>query len=295
MTDISPTAALTHFLEIMAALRNPRGGCPWDLKQTLETLKPLVIEEAYEVADAVADGPLALCEELGDLVSLIGLFAQIASEQSLFSFSSILNGISDKLVRRHPHVFADTQVSNTEEVLRNWEQIKQQERKSSAAESPKGLLDGIPRSLPALLKAHQIGARCARVGFDWTSRDGVANKIREELGEFLKEAQATSTSTMSTSGPNLMAPAATEPSQSEQQLGDRAFEEFGDLLFTLAQYARHMGFNAEEALQQANAKFSDRFRHVELLSRRENGDKPILELSPAQLEELWKIAKMQIP
>jgi len=276
MTQATPTDALTRFLEIMAALRNPNGGCPWDLKQTFETLKPLVIEEAYEVADAVEAGPQAVCEELGDLVSLIGLFSQIASEQSLFSFSSVLGGISDKLVRRHPHVFGETKVSGTDEVLKNWEQIKQEERKATAEETPKGLLDGVPRSLPALLKAHQIGSRCARVGFDWGSSDGVTDKIREELGEFLHEAQGG---------------VSTEATQTQS---DKAFEEFGDLLFTLAQYARHMGFNPEEALQQANSKFIARFRQVERLARERTGDKPLSELSPDQLEELWRLAKTQI-
>ncbi len=287
MTDTTPTAALSRFLEIMAALRNPDSGCPWDLKQTFETLKPLVIEEAYEVADAVAAGPQAVCEELGDLVSLIGLFAQIASEQAIFSFSSVLTAISDKLVRRHPHVFGETKVSGTEEVLRNWEQIKQQERQGSTDDTPKGLLDGIPRSLPALLKAHQIGSRCARVGFDWTSIDGVADKVREELREFLHEAQVDSSTAKSS------AEAARSPS--EDTVCHKAFEEFGDLLFTLAQYARHMGFNAEEALQQANAKFSARFSYVELLALGERGDKPLSELAPEQLEWLWRLAKTRIP
>ena len=276
MTQTTPTDALTRLLEIMAALRNPNGGCPWDLKQTFETLKPLVIEEAYEVADAVEAGPQAVCEELGDLVSLIGLFSQIASEQSLFSFTSVLEGISNKLVRRHPHVFGEAKVSGTDEVLKNWEQIKQQERKTSTDETPKGLLDGVPRSLPALLKAHQIGARCARVGFDWGSRAGVSEKIREELGEFLSEVQPDSS---------------TEIAQTNS---DRALEEFGDLLFTLAQYARHMGLNAEVALQRANTKFIDRFRQVERLAQEQMGDKPLSALSPAQLEELWKLAKSQI-
>ena len=275
MNNESTTDALTRFLEIMAALRNPNGGCPWDLKQTFESLKPLVIEEAYEVADAVEKSPAAVCEELGDLVSLIGLFAQIANEKSLFSFNSVLDGISNKLVRRHPHVFGETKVSGTEEVLRNWEQIKQQERKESADSTAKGLLDGIPRSLPALLKAHQIGARCARVGFDWGSQEGVADKVREELGEFLQEALP-ATATDSTSS------------------NSKAFEEFGDLLFTLAQYARHMGFNAEEALSQANTKFISRFRELERIAKERFGERALADLSSDQLEELWDAAKERL-
>jgi ATP diphosphatase len=279
MTNDTTSSSLTRFLEIVAALRNPNGGCPWDLKQTFESLKPLVIEEAYEVSDAVEAGPEAVREELGDLISLIGLFAQIASEQSLFSFSSIVDGISDKLVRRHPHVFGDTKVAGTEDVLRNWEQIKQQERKDAATETPKGLLDGIPRSLPALLKAHQIGARCARVGFDWGTREGVTQKIHEELGEFLNE----------------VAPQASEnPAGGAAPASDRAFEEFGDLLFTLAQYARHMGFNAEEALSQANNKFTKRFKELERLASDTYGERTLSELSAVNLEQLWERAKQQL-
>jgi ATP diphosphatase len=276
MTNDTTSSSLTRFLEIVAALRNPNGGCPWDLKQTFESLKPLVIEEAYEVSDAVEAGPEAVCEELGDLISLIGLFAQIASEQSLFSFSSIVEGVSDKLVRRHPHVFGDTKVAGTEDVLRNWERIKQQERKDAATETPKGLLDGIPRSLPALLKAHQIGARCARVGFDWGTREGVTKKIHEELGEFLSE----------------VTPQASEhPAGGAAPVSHRAFEEFGDLLFTLAQYSRHMGFNAEDALSYANNKFTKRFKELERLAKDTFGERTLSELSAADLEQLWVRAK----
>lgn len=280
MTNDDTSSSLARFLEIMAALRNPNGGCPWDLKQTFETLKPLMIEEAYEVADAVEAGPEAVREELGDLMSLIGLFAQIAGEQSLFSFSSILDGISTKLVRRHPHVFGETKVSDTEEVLRNWEQIKEQERKNSSAEAPKGLLDGIPRSLPALLKAHQIGARCARVGFDWGTSDGVSDKIREELGEFLSEVTPP--------------PPSGNPPEGASSASSRAFEEFGDLLFTLAQYARHMGINAEEALSHANTKFTRRFKELERLAKETHGERTLSELAAEDLEQLWQRAKLQL-
>ncbi|MFN4896072.1 MAG: nucleoside triphosphate pyrophosphohydrolase [Pseudomonadota bacterium] len=274
---------LTRFLSIIESLRKPEGGCPWDLKQTFESLKPLVIEEAYEVADAVEAGPTAVREELGDLLSLIGLFSQIASEQSLFSFSSILQGISDKLVRRHPHVFGEIKVSGTDEVLRNWEQIKQLERKGSSESAHKGLLDGIPRSLPALLKSHQIGARCSRVGFDWGTTDGVVEKIKEELTEFLTEA-AQPAATTDGSTPRAM-----------ELRGQRALEEFGDLLFTLAQYGRHMGFNAEEALSRANDKFCKRFKELERLAVIQHSSKPLAELTPTELEALWQQAKGDTP
>jgi MazG family protein len=271
MSDQAHTSSLSRFLDIMAKLRDPNTGCPWDKKQSFETLKSLLVEEAYEVVDAVEAGPQAIKEELGDLISLIGLFSQIASEQSLFNFDSVLDGISDKLVRRHPHVFGETKVSGTEQVLKNWEQIKQEERKSDG-ESRKGLLDGIPRSLPALLKASQIGERCKRVGFDWGTVDGVALKVREEIEEFLAEA-----------GSN--------PSSASLKDNTRAVEEFGDLLFSLAQLSRHLGINAEEALSAANAKFISRFQHLEKLSHERFSDQPLGDLGAEALEALWNEAK----
>jgi MazG family protein len=178
-------------------------------------------------------------------------------------------------VRRHPHVFGETKVSGTDEVLKNWEQIKQEERAASATPE-KGLLDGLPRSLPALQKSHQIGERCKRVGFDWGTRDGVAEKVREELGEFLHE----------------LSPL--QPSQTSTEAAvdqEKVFEEFGDLLFTLAQYSRHLGFNAEEALAAANDKFMKRFAYLEGLARAEHSSKHLSELGAQTLEGLWQRAK----
>jgi MazG family protein len=234
-----------------------------------------LIEEAYEVGDAVESGEAAIREELGDLLSLVALFAQIGTERSSFSFASILDGISDKLVRRHPHVFGEQRVSGTEEVLKNWEEIKRQERAQSD-KAEKGLLDGLPRSLPALQKAHEIGERCARIGFDWGSREGVAEKVQEELGEFLHELDP------SRNGQN-------EPGIAQDNA--KIFEEFGDLLFTLAQYSRHLGFNAEEALRAANNKFLMRFKHLENSAKKNFGHKAISELGPETLEQLWQEAK----
>jgi len=273
---LSPEQSLAQFLQIINKLRDPNGGCPWDLKQTFETLKPLVIEEAYEVADAVDSGDEAVKEELGDLLSLVALFSHIASGRGTFTFGSVLDGISEKLVRRHPHVFGDTKVSGTEEVLQNWEQIKQQERGDNAQE-PKGLLDGLPRSLPALMKAHQIGERCKRVGFDWGTKEGVAEKVKEEVGEFFAE----------------LKPQPVDSSSSAPAIDyERVFEEFGDLLFTLAQYSRHLGFSAEEALAAANTKFMKRFKTLEGLARSTHGSIPLGQLTSAQLEALWQQAKL---
>jgi ATP diphosphatase len=271
IADNDAPQTISRFLEIMTRLRDPQSGCPWDLKQTFESLKSHLIEEAYEVADAVESGPAAVCEELGDLISLIGLFSRIANEQSLFSFGDVVEGISDKLVRRHPHVFGEKKVAGTEEVLKNWEQIKQQER--NTADSQKGLLDGVPKSLPALLKAHQIGDRCSRVGFDWKTFEGVRQKVSEELNELEHELNSKA------------------DADSDSDRRNRAFEEFGDLLFTLAQYGRHMGFNSEEALSAANSKFIGRFKCLEKLAKESHGEAPLSELTPQELEELWVKAK----
>ena len=188
MTHPIPNAkvaeALSTFLDVIAQLRNPTGGCPWDLKQTFESLRSCLVEESYEISDAVEISDAAVCEELGDLMSIVALYARIAEEGSRFSFASILEGITEKLIRRHPHVFGDVKVSGEAEVLKNWEAIKQQER-ANQPKKEKGLLDGLPRSMPALMKCHEIGVRCGRVGFDWTSTEGVADKVREELAEFL--------------------------------------------------------------------------------------------------------------
>ncbi|MFO0417105.1 MAG: nucleoside triphosphate pyrophosphohydrolase [Pseudomonadota bacterium] len=272
MTDTRSDSSLQRFLTIITKLRDPQKGCPWDREQTFQTLTSLLIEEAYEVNDAVAKGAREVQEELGDLMSLIGLFSEIAREQGLFSYDSVLDTISDKLVRRHPHVFGETKVADTKEVLRNWEAIKQSERAADKTDKDtkeqKGLLDGIPRSLPALLKAHQIGQRCARVGFDWGTQSGVADKINEELGEFLAEAK-----------------------QPEQSNRAKVVEEFGDLLFTLAQYSRHLGINPEEALAAANDKFTRRFKSLERLASQRHGDTPLGQIGTEGLEQLWREVK----
>ncbi len=261
---------LNRFLEILAKLRNPDGGCPWDIKQTFQSLGPLLIEEAYEVVDAIDSGNAALEEELGDMLCVIGLFAQIGIENQSFSFDSVLTAISEKLVRRHPHVFGDTPVSSESEVLENWEKIKQEERASKETSGKKGLLDGIPRSLPALQKAEQMGERASRVGFDWNSKTDVAKKIHEELNEFLDELNKTP-----------------EVEDKKAKKIDAKTEEFGDLLFSLVQYGRHLGISCESALQSANDKFHCRFKSLEELAQ----DKSLKNLTSEQLEKLWQRVK----
>ena len=268
--------SLTKFLDVIARLRNPNGGCPWDLKQTFESLRSCLVEESYEVLDAVETSDEAVREELGDLLSIIALYARIAEERSSFSFASVVEGITEKLVRRHPHVFGDVKVSGEAEVLKNWEAIKQQERAADPKKA-KGLLDGLPRSMPALQKCHEIGVRCARVGFDWTNAEGVAEKVREELAEFLAELPNPKNAAMNAGG---------KPFNKEL-----VYEEFGDLLFTLAQESRHLGFNAEEALAAANAKFMRRFKILEQIATEETPEKPLNTRTTEELEALWQQVK----
>jgi len=256
--------AFERFIGIIARLRNPDGGCPWDVKQTLETLRPLLLEEAYEVADAVDSSPKAVCEELGDLVSVIALCADIGRVSHNFDWNDILTAISEKLIRRHPHVFGDLKVDTSEEVLKNWEVIKAQERKSSEKDKEKSLVDGLPQAMPALLKAHRLGEKCARVGFDWSDARSVISKVREELNELLEAIQNGS--------------------------GTATEEELGDLLFTIAQMSRHLNLNAEMALGAANRKFTARFKTLEQLAAN-SGVANLADLSPDRLEELWGEAK----
>lgn len=272
-TPSSTNAAsiLQDLLAVMSRLRDPEKGCPWDLKQSFESMRGSLIEEAYEAADAVAQGSDALCEELGDLVLVISLYCQMAEEQSLFSFEKITRGILNKIVRRHPHVFGELSLGDAGAVLQNWEAIKQAERQAAGGAEPvKGLLDSLPRSLPALLRAHRIGEKCARVGFDWKDTMGVIEKVQEEVREFTEAARGVNS-----------------PPSAEMR------EELGDLLFSLVQCSRHLGLNAEELLDAANTKFSQRFKRVEELSGALRGEVELKGLGADKLEELWQIAKKQ--
>jgi MazG family protein len=261
-------AAFIRFLSIIKKLRDPNGGCPWDLKQTFESLRPQVIEEAYEVADAVDDSDEHLSEELGDLMSVIALYGQVGSDTDRFSFETILISITEKLIRRHPHVFGDLKVSGTEQVLQNWEAIKQQEKKGSPEER-KSLVEGLPRTMPALLKSHRLGEKCSRVGFDWPNAVAVTEKVKEELAEFLDEVP--------------------KPDNAA-----RMKEEFGDLLFSLVQVGRHLGFNSEEALEEANNKFIRRFKELEGLAAGDGSGVELRDRGVVGLEVLWETAKTRV-
>ena len=252
--------AFEELVRIMHRLRSP-GGCPWDGEQTHASIKPYTIEEAYEVAEAIDSGDdRELCTELGDLLLQIVFHAEMASERKAFAITDVIAAISEKMVRRHPHVFADVQVSGADEVLRNWSKIKADERKAGGDTSA---LAGVPRAMPALLRAQRLGEKAGHAGFDWTEASGVLEKLREELGE-LESAMAS---------------------------GDRehAAAELGDLLYAATSLARHLGAVAEDALNGAADRFSTRFRHMESALAATQRD--VHGASPEELEALWQAAK----
>jgi len=252
-----------ELVEIMKKLRAP-GGCPWDRKQTLDTLKEYVIEESYELIDAIdSRDEKNICEECGDLLLQIVFIAQIAAENDWFDVQAIIESLCDKLKRRHPHVFGDLKVRDSEEVRRNWDMIKLQERESKKEEPSR--LTGIPRSMPALLRAYAIQERAAKTGFDWEkgNLDPIWSKIDEEIRELRK--------------------ALDEGNAGEVK------EEIGDLLFAVVNLSRHIGVNPEEALQGANEKFSARFRFIE--ESVEGKGRSFDEYSLDELETLWQSAK----
>ena len=259
MTD--PGKALQALLELMARLRDPQSGCPWDREQTFATIAPYTLEEAYEVADAIERGePGQIRDELGDLLFQVVFHARMAQERGWFDFGDVAVSIHDKLVRRHPHVFAGASVAGSAEQSLQWEELKARERAGTPDESA---LAHIPKALPALLRAAKIGKRAARVGFDWQEPAQVRDKVLEELREVDE--------------------ALTEPGAA------RAAEELGDLLFALANWSLHLGVDPEGALRAANDKFERRFRHMEELASRQGT--PLQSLSAAQWDELWRQAK----
>lgn len=264
--NTKPEEALLKFLEVIRQLRDPERGCPWDLEQTHASLKPYVVEEAYEVVEAIDQSPQALCKELGDLLLQIGLHSQIASESCSFDFAEVINSITEKLIHRHPHVFGDSseRLSSASAVTKQWEQLKQQEVSSSGVKEKKGILEGLPAALPALMKAQRVSERAARVGFEWQDLAGVRDKILEEIGEFataLAESGASS---------------------------DEAADEFGDVLFALIQLARRLNLNAEDLLHRSTNRFISRFQFME-----QNSSQPLNELSLDELQELWQAAKVE--
>lgn len=268
-------------VDLMAALRAPNG-CPWDRKQTHESLKPYLLEETYEVLESIDHADRAkLPDELGDVLLQVLFHSQIASEAGHFSIDDVLDALADKLVRRHPHVFgngtSDATPTNADQVVAKWEDIKRAERQ--AAGRPESVLDGVPTTLPALLRAYQIQARASRVGFDWTHDatgfDQVLGKIEEELKE-LRLALRAPTSTEADSA----APA----TRQEEIVG-----EFGDVLFSLVNLSRFIKVNPEDALRQAANRFVDRFHFIE--GRAKSSGRTIGDLPWLEMDQLWEEAK----
>jgi nucleoside triphosphate diphosphatase len=249
-------------LEVMRRLRDPERGCPWDRAQTFATIAPYTLEEAFEVADAIERDDLdALREELGDLLFQVVFHARLAEEQGAFTFADVARGLADKMRRRHPHVFGAGEVADAAAQTVAWETHKALER----AGRQQGALDGVPLGLPALARAQKLGRRAARVGFDWPDADAVREKIREETQE-LEDAIA-----------------------GRDRAPEAVDEEFGDLLFTMVNLARHLDVDAEGALRRASLKFERRFREVE--ARLAASGRTPEQAAPAELERLWSQAK----
>ncbi|MEW5755998.1 MAG: nucleoside triphosphate pyrophosphohydrolase [Pseudomonadota bacterium] len=257
---------IDELLRIMARLRDPESGCPWDLQQDFHTIVPFTLEEAYEVAHAIETGDFAeLRSELGDLLFQVVFYSQMAKERALFDFADVVNGICEKMLRRHPHVFDQDQVHAREldAIKDNWERIKRAEKRVD--ETSASLMDHLTRALPALTYAAKMQKKAAKVGFDWERPEQVVEKLAEELVEF----------------------------RAAQQGGDaeRIQDELGDLLFTCVNLARHHGLDPEQTLRRANAKFEARFRVMETLIH--SSGKQMAAMSLQELEELWQAAKRQ--
>jgi ATP diphosphatase len=260
--------SMQQLLDIMRALRDPDSGCPWDLEQNFQSLIPYTLEEAYEVADAIDRNNLDdIKSELGDLLFQIVFYSQLAAEQQAFDFNDVAQTISDKLTRRHPHVFADAKIMNAEEQTKEWEKIKQKERKSKAKEDASNLshLDDVSRTLPSLMRAEKLQKRAAQEGFDWPNIKGVMAKVYEELDEVQQELDA--------------------KVQEQSKLED----EIGDLFFSCINLSRYAGVDAEKSLRKANMKFERRFREVE--KKATNKGLQISEMNIEELENLWQEVK----
>jgi ATP diphosphatase len=257
--------ATTALLELMMRLRDPQKGCPWDLQQTFASIAPFTIEEAYEVADAIdREDPVQLRDELGDLLFQIVFHSRLAQERGWFDYADVATSIHDKLVRRHPHVFAGAEV---DDLSRTWEELKARERAEGAARGKSAdtsALADVPKALPALARAAKLGRRAARVGFDWQEASQVRDKVLEEIGE-VDEVLA--------------------QGSSQQRLA----EELGDLLFAIANWTLHLKVDPEEALRAANVKFERRFRRMEALAA--SRGRALESLSAAEWDDLWRTAK----
>jgi MazG family protein len=281
--DFAMPASFDDLVALMARLRSPEG-CPWDREQTYATLAPMLLEEAYEAFEAVEEAregnPAELRDELGDLLFQIIFYAQVAAERGDFTVADVTDAIHTKMVRRHPHVFADAEAQDAAEVLRNWEAIKAEEKRAAGLEARvenSSLLDGVSAKAPALMEAHQLSTKAARVGFDWKRIEDIFDKLQEEIDELraaMRESEV----------------AVSQGEAAEQQQA-RVREELGDLLFAVTNIARHLQTEPEAALKLANRKFRRRFHYIErgLEARGRTLDAATLD----EMEALWQEAKKQ--
>lgn len=259
ITAADPSTAFQRLLTVLDTLRTE---CPWDRKQTMETLRHLTIEETYELSDAILDGDLTeVKKELGDVMMHLVFYAKIASETNDFTIVEVLNSVCDKLVNRHPHIYGDVEVQDENDVKRNWEQIK-------LKEGNKSVLGGVPASLPALVKASRIQEKARGIGFDWENKTQVWEKVEEELQEFKNEYNVVDNEAIDI---------------------EKAESEFGDLIFSLVNYARFIGINPENALEKTNRKFIKRFQYIE--SKAKDNGQALQDMTLAEMDVYWNEAK----
>lgn len=253
---------LQAFERLLTIMDELRAQCPWDKKQTLESLRYLTIEETYELSDAILDGDMEEIKgELGDLMLHLVFYSKIASETNDFNVTDVINTVCEKLIRRHPHIYGDTKVSGEEEVKANWEQIKLEEKKDKGRINA-SVLEGVPKSLPAMVKATRIQEKARGVGFDWDNQDQVWAKVNEELQEFKVEVENDS---------------------------EKIEDEFGDVLFSMINYARFIGVNPEDALEKTNRKFIKRFQYLETESQKDG--KELGKMTLEEMDAYWEKAK----
>ena len=253
---------IDRIIDVMAALRHPESGCPWDLRQDFASIVPYTLEEAYEVADAIERSDMDdLKEELGDLLLQVVFHARMAEEADLFAFEDVVDAIVDKMIRRHPHVFGDRDAGNLDAVRESWEEIKDQEKAEKGKATPESLMDDIPLTLPGVSRAVKIQDRAGRIGFDWPDIEPVFDKLHEEISEVHEAIKSGSASAME--------------------------DEIGDLLFVVANIARHLKIDPERAVRRTNSKFISRFKQVEALSAKSGKQTLPLE----ELEAFWQAAK----
>lgn len=265
------TRNLSESVRIMERLRGP-DGCPWDKEQTFDSIKRHTLEETYEVFDAIERRAWSdLKDELGDLFLQVLFYSQMAAEAGYFTIGDVAAGLNAKLIRRHPHIFGDVKAEDSATVLKNWEEIKREEKRASAEGKPEPtLLEDIPRSMPAMMEAAKLGSRASKVGFDWPDVEGLFDKLDEEIAELRAE--------IPSGGPNTEKP----------QDAIAVEEELGDLLFTAVNLARHLRVDPESALRRANAKFRSRFTAMEHAA---GGAEALDHLGPEELDALWRAAK----